>query len=221
MSNDSLYDYDDAERPRGIFTESDREYLLTRGEGYSRQAAHARQKAIRERFAQAILDLALLADLPDAERREFFLSEGDDVANDYAVRETRAALAFFYRLADDLGSDFEHLLEEAIVQAEQRPASESSKIVFRTAEVNISPPEVFDQSRVRKILEEDSSAEELTRQELMMLLVLEHKIEMESDEVRTTWEEVTEDVANDIWEHWEEHRTVEPFPERGIDRGGE
>lgn len=48
-------------RPRGILTEADRDFLRNR-EGYSRQAAHARQNAIVERTRNAILDFSLLFD---------------------------------------------------------------------------------------------------------------------------------------------------------------
>lgn len=48
-------------RPRGILTEADRNFLRNR-EGYSRQAAHARQNAVVERTRNAILDFSLLFD---------------------------------------------------------------------------------------------------------------------------------------------------------------
>ncbi len=214
MSNDSIYGYDDAERPRGILTESDREYLLTRGEGYSRQAGHARQQAIQERFTSAVLDLALLADLPAEERRELLLEQTDDEDTLQRSRETaRAAVAFFYQIAGDLDVDFEHLLEEAIVQAEQTTDG-SGKLIFRTADVTITPPEIFDIDQVTA-MEKGSSAAELTRQELLMLIVINYKITDRS------LDSSLEDVAESILEYWADNKMIEPFPERGIDRSEE
>lgn len=49
------------ERDRGILTESDRRYIKNPGE-FSRQAAHQRQEAIRDRLREAVRDFQLLAD---------------------------------------------------------------------------------------------------------------------------------------------------------------
>lgn len=48
------------DRDRGILSPADREYLKTDRSEYSRQAAHAREEAIRERIQNAILDFHLL-----------------------------------------------------------------------------------------------------------------------------------------------------------------
>jgi len=210
MSNESFDEYDDPDRPRGIFTESDREYIRSRGDGYSRQAAHARREAIQNRFYQALLDLSLLADLPDVDRQELLLSEApsEDVER-HSRTETRAALAFFYNLVDDLGGGFESLLEDAIVQAAQRP--EGDEVIFRTAEVDISPPDTFDMRRIEQFINDPESVGELTRQELSFLLVIAYEIDEDG-----RWEQLVELVASVIWEHQITPDKVDPFYDREI-----
>lgn len=57
-------------RPRGILSEADREYL-TNPEDRSRQARYKRQDAITERLTAALHDLPLLAaELPDSDVAE-------------------------------------------------------------------------------------------------------------------------------------------------------
>jgi hypothetical protein len=52
------------ERDRGILTEADRKYIKNLGE-FSRQAAHQREEAIRNRVREAVRDFQLLADEMD------------------------------------------------------------------------------------------------------------------------------------------------------------
>lgn len=52
------------ERDRGILTEADRKYIKNLGE-FSRQAAHQREEAIRDRVREAVRDFQLLADEMD------------------------------------------------------------------------------------------------------------------------------------------------------------
>jgi len=51
-----MTEYDDS---RGILSEADREYLAE-ADNYSRQASHAREKAINLRFKRALSDLSVL-----------------------------------------------------------------------------------------------------------------------------------------------------------------
>lgn len=103
------------ERPRGILTEADREFLRN-SEEYSRQAAHARQNAILERTRNAILDFTLLWEQWDHDerwdRRDWWQLRGldqrptydepiDDRALEGGLRDM-AALALFLARADTL-----------------------------------------------------------------------------------------------------------------------
>jgi len=61
---------DEMDRPRGILTPADREYLISDKSGYSHQAQHKRKKAIKKRIVNALLDFALLENYLDEELRE-------------------------------------------------------------------------------------------------------------------------------------------------------
>lgn len=49
-------------RDRGGLSPTDRDYLRSGGEGYSRQSSHAREKAIKSRIRNSLLDFELLID---------------------------------------------------------------------------------------------------------------------------------------------------------------
>lgn len=69
----------DPERPRGILSEVDRQWLVAdqveRKEQFSRQAHYKRRQAIRERLRNGLLDLVLLADELDEDGVKYFLGE--------------------------------------------------------------------------------------------------------------------------------------------------
>lgn len=210
MSKESVYG--EADRPRGILTESDREYLLARGEAYSRQAAHARKRAISKRFVHGILDLALLADLPADERQELFIAKDDEgFQGADPLQETRAALAFLYsHVENDLEGDFEKLLADAIVQAETE--DDSTKMVFRTAEVSISEPDSFDTKQILEVVKDPSMLNELSRQELFFMILMAHGHDADGHETGFQW--LLEELAETLYEHWLDLDFIDPYTGR-------
>jgi len=106
------------ERDRGILTESDRRYIKNPGE-FSRQAAHQRREAIRDRLREAVLDFQLLAgdvdqqvydELFGPERTVFEEDESGDRVGGTEIPEERLSLPsgveFLIRLslADETGT---------------------------------------------------------------------------------------------------------------------
>lgn len=99
---------DDRDRPRGILSSADRQYLRNPDE-YSRQAAHERKKAIRERVWNTVLDFGLLSEL-SRDRRQSILrsndpekSEGKPVSHFDLEASLAWMLAFAHQLSTDLG----------------------------------------------------------------------------------------------------------------------
>jgi len=64
-------DTDGDDRKRGVLSKADRNYLKN-PEEYSRQASHERQRKIRERIEDAILDMSILYDKIEFVEREIF-----------------------------------------------------------------------------------------------------------------------------------------------------
>lgn len=107
---------EDPDRPRGILSPSDREFLLAsdeeREENYSRPGRSKRLRAIRERTVHALLDCRLIYDHMDADERAQIYE---------AIASTRqwesaiiAALVVVYEASGRLGRTFQWLLDNAI-----------------------------------------------------------------------------------------------------------
>lgn len=90
---------DDSDRPRGVLSPADRDYLKNPDE-YSRQASHAREEKIGERAYNAILDFIILSEeLDSSDRREYFdLDTGERLDMDYALPYV---IAFVHNLIVD------------------------------------------------------------------------------------------------------------------------
>jgi len=76
-------DFEDmGERPRGVLTQTDREFLRIssedRYEQYSRQGRSRRYRTIRDRLTNSVLDLPLIVNRTDAEMFEDAFSNDDD-----------------------------------------------------------------------------------------------------------------------------------------------
>lgn len=109
------------DRPRGILSPSDREYLMA-PDGFSSQAAYERRRAIAERVHASLYDYALLVESLDEEvRREIF---EDFDREDFSLNTLESAVAFLYlgvgdavESGDLVTPSFEDLIAEGVRQA--------------------------------------------------------------------------------------------------------
>lgn len=105
---------DGDDRDRGVLSPADRQFLRS-PEEYSRQATHEREKAIRERVWNAILDFELLANMPPEQRQRVLASDDpyDEQHKPASHMEFEVGLtwmiAFAHQLATDLGTPVEPL----------------------------------------------------------------------------------------------------------------
>ncbi|AGB16446.1 hypothetical protein Halru_1847 [Halovivax ruber XH-70] len=128
---------DEMDRPRGILSQADREYLISDKSGYSHQAQHKRKKAIKERITNALLDIALIENHLDKELREEVFTPFDttNVFNEnielYSSEEHYTSvfsnmIAFLYRETKEetgFNPSFSTSLENGIVSGEFEPGT--------------------------------------------------------------------------------------------------
>ena len=127
---------DRMDRPRGILSQADREYLVSDKSGYSHQAQHKRKKAIKERIANALLDFALIEDHLDEELREDIFAQFDttnifeEKTELHSSKEHYASvfpnlIAFLYRESkkETFNPSFSMMLEQGIVRGEFEPGT--------------------------------------------------------------------------------------------------
>lgn len=171
MSNDES---GPEERPRGILTEADRQYLRNREE-YSRQAAHARQGAIVERTRNGILDFSLLFDnLADEDwgditgaspRNDVWFDDPDIEAG---IRDTLASMVlvsggrFLIRNPDAHDSTAERMLRDAFERTAWTRLYDLThfEVVMETERI-----------RWRELLDRLEDGDELSIDELSKLLI--------------------------------------------------
>jgi len=103
---------DNDNRGRGILSAADRRFLRSPG-GYSRQATHEREKEIRKRVWNAILDFELLANMPPEQRHGILASDDPYVEQHKPASHMEFEvglswmIAFAHQLATDLGTPVE------------------------------------------------------------------------------------------------------------------
>ena len=150
----------DTDRPRGVLSAADREYLcasdIEREENWSRPARSQRERAIRERTTNAILDFSLL--FHEAGERDLALIfNPNEIDNHTEIRHgMQDALALFFSemesgkygdSAEDRIVQFSSLLRNAIWNAEAKRRGVSSENFFReialsvAVEFNVHVPE--------------------------------------------------------------------------------
>lgn len=123
----------DADRPRGILSPADREFLLGETEMNHEQSRRNAEARIRERVTNAVLDFYLLVHhLKEKDRRQIFEKSIDD---DAFVEGLMAMVSFVYAGLDETGTDFEHVLVPAIRKSEEVYAADS---MGTTVEVDVT-----------------------------------------------------------------------------------
>lgn len=152
-----------ADRPRGILSQADREFLLAsddeREENYSRQAKGNRERAIRERLENAILDFSMIFSRLDDRNLEFVFNPAE-IDNTNAMRHgMRDLLAMIYletrkpkygHESTDVIQHFDNLLRSAVYAAEAEwrgidPDETFSEIISRiSVEFSVLEPQPVD-----------------------------------------------------------------------------
>lgn len=161
----------DTERSRGILSEIDRKYLLGEKQYGHRQTRYDRERAIRERVVEALLDFALLYEyLPERDRQRIFneLAERDGADIAFA-----SVFAFLYHgsLEQEVRHfDFGKLLEIGVREGEYRQQPEflrdrrAINVVFYVESDSLFDQNVDISRIVRKI--EQGRWHELTDKDL-------------------------------------------------------
>lgn len=178
---------EDHDRPRGILSPADREYLVAsdgeREENYSRSARTQRERAIRERAANAFMDFSLLsAHLDASDRAQIFEESELDIR-----RGIHGMLAFLYQHATDPPPgmseggplmpperQFEDWLERSIHRVQTNlPPRVAGNVEIRPVEVDleIQNLEELDARAVEQTVRSEG-IEVLTENELLFLLWL-------------------------------------------------
>ncbi|MGM0605124.1 MAG: hypothetical protein ACQETB_05570, partial [Halobacteriota archaeon] len=123
----------DPDRPRGILTPSDRDFLLGRKTDYTDHSRRQKRNRIRQRVHNAIVDFTLLFEhLQERDRRTLFdRSKAESQAYTRGVTDT---LAFLYLGADGYHTPFGDLLSAGVRKAETKRSGTD----YRTVEVEFS-----------------------------------------------------------------------------------
>jgi len=112
----------DPDRPRGMLSRADREYLLGLTEMEHEQSKRNAEARIRKRVTEGIVDFYLLIrNLERKDRKQIFEKGMDDPAFRYGLVGMQT---FAYMGMKETGMEFEHILEPAITRAEEAYAAE-------------------------------------------------------------------------------------------------
>ena len=124
---------DDTDRPRGILSPADREFLLGETEMEHDQSARNARARIRNRVTNGILDFVLLVHaLEKTDRRQIFETAVDEGP---FVDGLMAQLSFAYMGCKESGVEFAEVLEPAIRKSEEVYAAE---VLGTTSNVDVS-----------------------------------------------------------------------------------
>lgn len=115
----------DNERPRGILTQTDRDYLCGKNELSSKQAEYNKRRDIRKRLVNAILDFSLiLEELGERDLAQIFNPDQTSNPGDLQKGMRDAITLFYLETATGKYSypieEFEYLLKDAVLEAERR-----------------------------------------------------------------------------------------------------
>jgi len=122
----------DTDRPRGMLSPADRNYLLGEAEMEHEQSKRNAEARIRERVVNSIVDFNLLVHtLKKKDRRQIFDKSVDD---EEFVDGVMAMLSFAYVGLKESGVEFDHVLEPAIRKSEEVYAAD---VLGSTVDVDI------------------------------------------------------------------------------------
>ncbi|MGB9965684.1 hypothetical protein [Halobacterium sp. CBA1126] len=172
---DESYDpTEDDDRPRGILTPSDREFLLGQKTDYTEHSKKQKRNRIRRRLRNAILDFSIIFEHLEERDREMVFDPDDDAREAY-TRGITNMLGFLHLGTMGYYVPFKHMLAEGVNKAEQRLAGSDYRMV--NVEFNVDPVGRIDVDDVIDKLDNDEF-EQLTDEELRAFV----RLLTESDE---------------------------------------
>ncbi len=152
----------DQDRPRGVLTPSDREFLLGRKTDYTDHSKKQKRNRIRRRVRNAILDFSILFEcLEERDRNTVF--DPNDAEREAYTEGIIDMLAFLHLGTMGYYTPFKDMLAEGVGKGEQRLAGSDYRMV--TVDFNVDPVGEIDVDAVLEKLEEEAFAE-LTEEEL-------------------------------------------------------
>ncbi len=197
----------DAERPRGILTPSDRDFLLGRKTDYTEHSKKQKRNRIRRRVRNAVLDFSILYEcLEDRDRRTVF--DPDDADRDAYTRGITDMLAFLHLGTMGYVTPFKDMLSEGVAKSEQRLAGSDYRMV--TVEFNVEPVGRIDVDEVIAKIEADEF-ERITDEELRAFVrLLSMSGELSPEDAREGIKERVDEFVTALHESEEERdRAVE------------
>ncbi|MFC4438947.1 MULTISPECIES: hypothetical protein [Natrialbaceae] len=159
---ESLQTAADSDRPRGILTPSDRDFLLGRKTDYTDHSKKQKRNRIRRRVRNAILDFSILFEYMEERDRNTVFDPDDEDRDDYTQGITDT-LAFLHLGTMGYYTPFKDMLSEGVGKAEQRLAGSNYRMV--NVEFNVDPVGQIDVDEVVEKLENEEFAQ-LTDEEL-------------------------------------------------------
>ncbi|GAB7021221.1 hypothetical protein [Halostagnicola sp. A-GB9-2] len=159
---ESLRTAADADRPRGILTPSDRDFLLGRKTDYTDHSKKQKRNRIRRRVRNAVLDFSILFEYME-ERDRNTVFDPDDEERDAYTQGITDMLAFLHLGTMGYHTPFKDMLSEGVGKAEQRLAGSNYRMV--NVEFNVDPVGQIDVDEVVEKLEDEEFAQ-LTDEEL-------------------------------------------------------
>ncbi|QLG60522.1 hypothetical protein [Halorarum salinum] len=153
---DALETAADAERPRGILTPSDRDFLLGRKTDYTDHSKKQKRNRIRRRVRNAVLDFSILFGyLEERDRNTVF--DPDDEDREAYTQGITDMLAFLHLGTMGYYTPFKDMLSEGVGKAEQRLAGSDYRMV--NVEFNVDPVGQIDVDEVVEKIENDEFAQ--------------------------------------------------------------
>ncbi|RQG89193.1 hypothetical protein EA462_12570 [Natrarchaeobius halalkaliphilus] len=186
----------DADRPRGILTPSDRDFLLGRKTDYTDHSKKQKRNRIRRRVRNAVLDFSILFEYMEERDRNTVFDPDDDERDAYTQGITDM-LAFLHLGTMGYHTPFKDMLSEGVGKAEQRLAGSNYRMV--NVEFNVDPVGQIDVDEVVAKLENEEFAQ-LTDEELRAFVRLltmsdEFSPEASREEIKDRVDEYTERVT--------------------------
>lgn len=154
------------DRPRGIFTKVDREFIIGDKSYEYKQSESNRRQKIRERVTNGIVDFQLLNWISDREQEKLFDDIPTDQLHDYLV----SLIAFVYRGIGQNCEMIEEVVQKAIfqVETENEPRSEYRGGIADVS-VSIEIEQGYDVNKIYERFQQDQSSQ-LTPAEVGVLV---------------------------------------------------
>ena len=193
---ESLRTASDSDRPRGILTPSDRDFLLGRKTDYTDHSKKQKRNRIRRRVRNAMLDFSILFEyMEERDRETVFDPDAED--RDAYTQGITDMLAFLHLGTIGYHTPFKDMLSEGVGKAEQRLAGSNYRMV--NVEFNVEPVGQIDVDEVVDKLENEEFAQ-LTDEELrafVRLLTMSDGFSPSDtrEEIKARVDEFTERVA--------------------------